>query len=108
MQQMLLEGKTFVGCLQSAPKATVASAATTGTNATSVADLLAPLKPADTVVLTERTLTRQGALFLKNTKLTVATLASAAASSPTTIPGRAGNPGMRMGVMWGMPKTLDQ
>lgn len=93
MQQMLLEGKTFVGCVQAASKAAAAQAATAGRapNATTVADLLASLQPSDTVVLTERVVaSRGGAMFLKPRKVTVTELMSVSTpgASSSTLPGR--------------------
>jgi V8-like Glu-specific endopeptidase len=93
MQQMLLEGKTFVGCVQAASKAAATQATTAGRapNATTVADLLSSLQPSDTVVLTERVVaSRGGALFLKPSKVTVAALMSVSTpgASSSTLPGR--------------------
>lgn len=91
MQQMILEGSTFVGCLQAAPKAAAAQAASALANATRVGDLLAMLEPTDLVVLTAKTVaSRGGAMFIRPTQLTVAAMAAASAADVlTSIPGRA-------------------
>jgi hypothetical protein len=89
MQQMLLEGKTFVGCVRTVSNAASAQAATKAANTISVPDLLAPLKPSDTVVLTERVVAgKGGAMFIKPAEVTVAALIPAGASRTLSFPGR--------------------